>query len=59
MSINIAKANQGEFYSFKQTLKADNSILSGLLAEFNSDIEVEGSYVVDKDNVYIDRKSVV
>ena len=56
MSINIAKANQGEFYSFKQTLKADNSILSGLLAEFNSDIEVEGSYVVDKDSVYIDSK---
>ena len=54
MSINIAKANQGEFYPFKLTIKANNDILSGLLAKFDSDIEVEGTFVVDNDNVYID-----
>ena len=54
MSINIAKANQGEFYHFKLTIKANNDILSGLLAKFDSDIEVEGTFVVDNDNVYID-----
>ncbi len=56
MSINIAKANQGEFYPFKETIKANNDILSGILATFDGDIEIEGTYVTDKDNVYIDSK---
>lgn len=54
MSINIAKANQGEFYPFSQTIKANENILSGLLAEFDGDIEIQGTFVVDKDNVYVD-----
>ena len=54
MSINIAKANQGEFYPFKLNIKANNDILSDVLATFDSDIQVEGTYVVDKNNVYID-----
>lgn len=54
MSINIAKANQGEFYPFDQTIKASADILSGLIARFDGDILVEGTFVVDKDNVYVD-----
>lgn len=54
MAINIAKANQGEFYPFVQTLTADDNILSGILATFTSDINIEGTFVVDNDNVYID-----
>ena len=54
MSINIAKANQGEFYPFKLVIQANNDILSGMIASFSSDIEVEGTFVIDKDNVYID-----
>ena len=54
MSINIAKANQGEFYPFSQTIKANDKILSGLLAKFDGDIELQGTFVVDKDNVYVD-----
>ncbi len=47
MSINIAKANQGEFYPFKLNIKANNDILSDVLATFDSDIQVEGTYVVE------------
>lgn len=54
MSINIAKANQGEFYPFEQTIVASENILSGFLATFDGDIAVEGTFVVDKDNVYVD-----
>ena len=41
MSINIAKANQGEFYPFKLNIKANNDILSDVLATFDSDIQVD------------------
>lgn len=54
MSINVAKANQGEFYPFNQTISANNDILSGQLANFDGDVAVEGSYVVSGDNVYVD-----
>lgn len=54
MSINIAKACQGEFYPFNEVVHISNDILSGVLAEFIGDVEVSGTYVMDKDNVYID-----
>lgn len=54
MSINIAKASEGEFYPFQFHIDVEDDVLSGYEARFDGNVLVSGTYVVNSSNVYID-----
>lgn len=54
MAIDISKAAEGSFYPFKESINLTAELLSGRLARFVSPLTVQGTYVVDKTNVYLD-----
>lgn len=55
MSIDIAKACDGTFYPFSESIVLDNELIENKIGEFVSPISIKGTYVLDNENnVYIE-----
>ena len=55
MSIDIAKACDGTFYPFDESIAFDNELIDNKIGEFMTAVNVKGTYVLDsEDNVYVE-----
>ncbi len=56
MAINIAKSCEGSFYPFSETFTLNDSVLDGRLGKITSPCVVDGTYVVEGNNVHIESR---
>lgn len=58
MAINVAKASEGSFYPFNESIDLNENIIDNRLAKFITPCEVTGRYVTEDDFVHVDCECV-